>query len=363
MGSQLLRYLPRDTRCLDLKDLGSVRRVRRALVGHLHQETRGQRGSIERAVFTVLPQAVYAQAARQRGRRARLLQLLGHAGAGQTGTLLIPAASVLSTATEVMAGASGPVAGVHLMYGPQVADLSRETAILCVPPAADRHHLLPAARAYLHGLLDRMGHGRVLELTPTAHDSLMANVQFLSHCLFLCLGAAVRAAQGGAAYHPGALPGWLDEAVQIVQRILNQESHVYGGIARDNPFNAPLAGAWLEGLSALGHAPLGDLVGALLELTRRISERARRETGVRVTVSTPVSRYREHLLALAPHWSGEPGPRVDAAALAWAYGEALRGPYGDWFERLAGWFPERAENRSQALIDALPALPLSAPLR
>lgn len=357
MAQRLARSLPGAPRIVDLQDHGCERRVRRISRAFLRPGRPSGRDGLRRAVFCSVPQRLYGEAARLSGRRAALLRLLGSSGAGQGGVLLVPCASLLAEPTGVLAGAAGPVVGLHLLYGPQVSDLSRETAILAAPARTQRHHLYPQAQAFLHQLLAEMGHRQILALSPEQHDRLMADVQFLTHSLFLSIAAAVREAQGGSAYDPARLASWLDDLLQFPQRMLRQQPHVYAGIARQNPHNAALLSQLRSSLAVRGRGDLTLVVRDLIRATTSVAAEFRRHSGLAGaavrSVKTPVHRYRAHLASHLATLPGGTSGRYHAAAAVTAYATALQGDYESWLRDLADWFPARAAERSDALLAEL----------
>ena len=354
MAQRLAGWLPGTPRIVDLQDYGCERRVRRITRAFLRLGRPSGRDGLRRAVFSSVPQQLYNEAARLPGARAALGRLLGSAGAGLGGVLVVPCASLLEVPTATLAGAAGPVVGLHLLYGPQVSDLSTETAILAAPPRTQRHHLYPQAQAFLHRLLRDMGHGQVLALSPEQHDRLMADVQFLTHSMFLGIAATVRLTEAGEAYDATRMPVWLDDLLQFSQRMLCQQPHVYVGIARQNPHNPELLAQWLETLSALGPGDLTSVVRGFIEATEAVAASFRSAAGLEGAplrrVHTPVSRYRAHLgaqLGTLPAGGAGACRAADGAA---AYAAGLRGDYEAWLRDLAAWFPARSANYSEALL-------------
>lgn len=361
MAGCLRRQLPATSRIADLQNLGSERRVRRVVARFMRNGHGTGDPQLERVLFCSVPQTVYTGARSKPGPRARLIHLLGTPGAGQSGTLLVPCASLLAVPTEVMSASAGPVIGLHLLYAPTVSDLSRETAILCAPQHTRRHHLYASALVFLHALMRDMGHGIVLELAPESHDKLMADVQFLSHSMFLCIALATRDALGSTAYDPARVPQWLDDALQVAQRILAQPAHVYAGIATGNPHNQEVADRWFSAINALRQADIESVVRDAISVTATVSAEYREagdlpRSALLGAVSTPVSRYREHLAATIvtttqPHDHNSVVSMTNAVA---SYRRALYGHYENWFQDLAEWFPERHRNRAAELIAVLP---------
>lgn len=151
---------------------------------------------------------------------------------------------VTSVKTEpvraMMAAHPGPVAGLHPMFGPDVAGFTGQ--VFVHTPGRD-----PAASAGLLGQIEIWG-ARICTCTPEEHDRAMGIIQALRHFTTYAYGVFL------AKLHPDigqilelSSPIYRLE-LEMVGRLFAQDPHLYADIILASPRNAELIREYVESL-------------------------------------------------------------------------------------------------------------------
>lgn len=161
---------------------------------------------------------------------------------------LVPADAVLADVTSVKSDPvsamldvhPGPVAGLHPMFGPDVAGFAGQ--VFVYTPGRDDAAVRP--------LVDqiRAWGARICECSPEAHDRAMAIIQALRHFTTYAYGVFL------AKIHPDlkqilemSSPIYRLE-LEMVGRLFAQDPHLYADIILASPRNADLIRQYVEGL-------------------------------------------------------------------------------------------------------------------
>lgn len=359
MAHLIQEHLPYSWKNIDLNHFHDRRYVRRAVLAQVHPASHGVGAGIRATVLLNLPAHAYREALSTPGHRSALRNLLGISGCGQRHTLFIHHSSVHVPPSAVLDAVSGPSMGIHLMYGPQVRDLSRQTAVITVSEKKKKHHLYEIAHQWVFEALKLMGHGQIVVLSPASHDAIMANIQFLTHSFFLLAADVVRRSINSTSYNIEAVPKIISDILEISQRILSSDVHVYRGIAIENPANEALYKKWNKGLRSAAGSSLVEIFQKIMQCTRDISESHFMEHGISLKnqrlIRTPVSRVRDGIFDSIDDLSNADGSTQDVSALhasLAAYEKALGGDhaYAEWFGELQRFFADRFNNRSDEII-------------
>ena len=162
---------------------------------------------------------------------------------------MLDADAVLSDVTSVkrapveamLAAHAGPVAGLHPMFGPDVASLERQVFVYV--PARN-----PEASAWLEELLRKEG-ASVVTTSAEEHDRAMGIIQALRHFTTYAYGVFL------AELHPDlrqimamSSPIYRLE-LEMVGRLFAQDPHLYADIIMANDDNARLIRAYVESLA------------------------------------------------------------------------------------------------------------------
>lgn len=162
---------------------------------------------------------------------------------------MLEADAVLSDVTSVkrapveamLAAHAGPVAGLHPMFGPDVASLERQVFVYV--PARN-----PEASAWLEELLRKEG-ASVVTTSAEEHDRAMGIIQALRHFTTYAYGVFL------AELHPDlsqimamSSPIYRLE-LEMVGRLFAQDPHLYADIIMANDDNAHLIRAYVESLA------------------------------------------------------------------------------------------------------------------
>ena len=162
---------------------------------------------------------------------------------------MMDADAVLSDVTSVkrapveamLAAHAGPVAGLHPMFGPDVASLERQVFVYV--PARN-----PEASAWLEELLRKEG-ASVVTTSVDEHDHAMGIIQALRHFTTYAYGVFL------AELHPDlsqimamSSPIYRLE-LEMVGRLFAQDPHLYADIIMANDDNARLIRAYVESLA------------------------------------------------------------------------------------------------------------------
>ena len=127
-------------------------------------------------------------------------------------------------------------------------------------------------------------------MSPIEHDLLMADLQFLSHSMFLIL-ADCYTSLPTLPIHP-----LLSAVKNAANRILRGQAHVYGGIARNNPANEKFFKQWYERINTIPATDVVTLTMKIVRVTEEVSATFGKNHG---SVSTPISRMRKQLSSMA----------------------------------------------------------------
>ena len=161
---------------------------------------------------------------------------------------LIPKDALLTDVTPVKSGPvsammdahPGPVAGLHPMFGPDVAGFGGQ--VFVYTPGRDAAAAAPLIEQI------RIWGARICECTPEEHDRAMAIIQALRHFTTYAYGVFL------AKVHPDirkilelSSPIYRLE-LEMVGRLFAQDPHLYADIILASPRNAELIREYVEGL-------------------------------------------------------------------------------------------------------------------
>ncbi|MFT7623666.1 MAG: chorismate mutase/prephenate dehydrogenase [Myxococcota bacterium] len=148
---------------------------------------------------------------------------------------------------------SGEVLGLHPMFGPSVASLSRQKVVACPTRPG------PLGE-WLIGELGRMG-CELVQAQPEAHDRMMAFIQVLMHFSTIVMGEAMR--RSGVSVEESlrfTSPIYRLE-LAFVGRLFTQDPDLYAEIEMANPFGDEVRRHFLEAAAAVDQAVVsGDRV-------------------------------------------------------------------------------------------------------
>jgi prephenate dehydrogenase len=198
------------------------------------------------------------------------------------GTLLTDVGSVkggLVAALERAWAGTGPVVGAHPLAGSEAsgaaaarADLFRDQRCILTPTAATD----PAALGRVRALWEGVG-ARVEELTPAAHDAILARVSHLPHLVAYALVAAA----GDARVDGRAVLDYASGGFRDTTRIAGSPAELWRDIALAN---APALAAalaefrtTLDRLEALVAGDDADGLGAALGAAQAVRRRLDRD--------------------------------------------------------------------------------------
>ena len=254
----------------------------------------GENGErIRQVVIMAVPETVFARVASDsHGKRSRLFDLLGVSGAGCSQTMIVFLNSVHQNAAAIFDGFSGPTFGLHLMFrpGPDLK-MSEQSAVITVSDTKRSHHFRREGESVLRNMITKIGIGNVVTMSSIEHDWLMADIQFLSHSLYLTLADFIE--------NQSKLPSHnlVQQIRTTIARILKGKPHVYSGIAQNNPFNRKVLRQWrarMSGIKCYGILrQIADAFDATEEVAATIAENVNIRS--RSSVSTPISRARRCL--------------------------------------------------------------------
>lgn len=127
----------------------------------------------------------------------------------------------------------GEVVGCHPLFGPW-EDAARDQAVFLCPGRGERWKRWAAA--FWRGL-----GARVVEMDPSAHDRLMAQVQTLRHLLMACLGRVLQE-QGFDPQRDLPLAGpWFGRLWEVMANQARQPASLYAELASANPWGVQAA--------------------------------------------------------------------------------------------------------------------------
>lgn len=244
--------------------------------------------------------------------------------------------SVHSIPSEVLESISGVVLGVHLLHSPKVAKSEKETAIVTASGKKRLHDRYGSGYEILNCILHkRMGYKHVFQMDPARHDTIMANIQFLTHSMLLILGDSLLSNKYKITpnnYHK--LPSSI---LILLGRMKKQRPHVYKGIATGNRYNEIVIKE-IRNLSATYNGADPDWLRSALGRFGDIRDRIVEETGMsereRERICTPMSRVRDGLVSYARSRKAIPSDKagVDIRPFIDKYLAALSSGYDKYFE-------------------------------
>lgn len=346
MAQLLLPHLPRPTTLIDIKTLEKTdaktfllpdRTVRRLSSSELKavSKYRKQSGRIGSLCILSIPNEIYQRAASRSG-DSKLSDILGVSGRGYSSTLFVHQTSVHSIPSEVLESISGVVLGVHLLHSPKVAKSEKETAIVTASGKKRLHDRYGSGYEILNCILHkRMGYKHVFQMDPARHDTIMANIQFLTHSMLLILGDSLLSNKYKITpnnYHK--LPSSI---LILLGRMKKQRPHVYKGIATGNRYNEIVIKE-IRNLSATYNGADPDWLRSALGRFGDIRDRIVEETGMsereRERICTPMSRVRDGLVSYARSRKAIPSDKagVDIRPFIDKYLAALSSGYDKYFE-------------------------------
>ena len=153
---------------------------------------------------------------------------------------------------RAMLASRADVIGFHPMFGPGVTGLRNQTII--ATPARCREET--AERLYR---TFRAEGARVTVTTPEAHDRLMAVIQGITHFSTLCMAGAMRTLGTDIAEALAATSPVYRIQMDLVGRLLAQDSSLYADILQLNPETGPALAAFESAVRDLrGRVASGD---------------------------------------------------------------------------------------------------------
>lgn len=133
----------------------------------------------------------------------------------------------------MLAHGRGAVCGAHPLFGPGAPSARGQVVFLC-PGRGEPQ------RRWLRDTWAELG-ARVVEMDPTAHDRLMAQVQSLRHLLLAALAGALETTGYDPAGHRNLSGPWFDTLLELIAAQAAQPASLYAGLALANPhLTAPL---------------------------------------------------------------------------------------------------------------------------
>ena len=346
MAKFLLPFLPSPITLIDIKDFDKVaskyspssKAVRRKSSSELSAASKNRPNSnlVTLFIFSV-PAKVYDDTMQLKGKN-RLASLIGTSGRGHRFTLFVHQTSVHSTPAQLLEPVTGVVLGMHLLHGSTVTDLSKQTAIITASPHKKQHHQYAAGHEMLNKFLRKqMGYGHVFQMKPDRHDTIMSNIQFLTHSMFLILADAI--IDSGFQITDTKYLELPKDLLIIAGRMFKQEAHVYGGIATSNPFNRVIINQlkeigdcssksvdhWLCS-AILSFASIRDRIIAETKMTAKEVEK----------ISTPMSRVRDGLINYALNVKPKPTGNTDLSLKTHTdkYVASVKSDYDTYFRDL-----------------------------
>lgn len=148
-------------------------------------------------------------------------------GAIVTGQTSVKTPEVL--AFEKYLPADAQIVGSHALFGPSISPVGQIVAMY-------RHRCSEDAYAVLQGLYEKTG-AKVEELESyKAHDAMMADIQVITHVGFESLGTAFKHRKVYPWEDKGQIQGIDNIKLLLTLRIFSYKSHVYSGLAFENPY-------------------------------------------------------------------------------------------------------------------------------
>lgn len=356
MAKLLLPYLPNPVTIIDKKRLDEIRSsrflpddraIRRQTSSALSETTRAtsSKNNFGSLCIISVPNEVYDLAAQAPG-KSKVSNLLGVSGRGYRDTLFVHQTSSHSTPAEILDDVSGVVMGVHMLHGPMVQDFSKETVVLTATERMRRHNKYKAACDYLSSFYRLLGYRRIYSMTPARHDTLMSDIQFLSHSMLLVVGDAILSS--GYTISPENYHDLPSSILVLLGRMGKQSSHVYEGIATGNRYTTTV----LERLNEYARHdidPSQDWVCGSIGLFKAIRDDVAKEIGLtpseRMNICTPMSRVRDGIMSysLSEHrnHTGIPALRGSMDRYISRYLAALTQSYTVYFDDVIGRTKEK----------------------
>jgi prephenate dehydrogenase len=155
---------------------------------------------------------------------------------------VIPAAAL----AEVM-GDTIPWCATHPLFGPSSLALAERPLRVVVCPAPDRFAHSHAAAASVQALYERIG-CEVIVQTPESHDRVMAHTHALT--FFVAKGMI----DAGAGMEVPFAPPSFQALARAIETVRADAGHLFGAIARDNPFAAEARKQLVQALGAIDRA-------------------------------------------------------------------------------------------------------------
>lgn len=311
MARLLLPYLPAPTTLIDIKTfeetgatkyLPQDRVVRRLASSELRRSgnANSKTDGIGSLCILSIPNDVYMQANNAPGRN-KLTHLLGVSGRGYRDTLFVHQTSVHSLPSRVLEPISGVVLGMHLLHGPNVTDFGNQTAIITASDKKKNHDRYKHGYGLLNYILrKRMGYGHVFHMTPDRHDTIMANIQYLTHSMFLILGDALLSSDYEIS--PSNFLELPTSIYILLGRMSKQQPHVYKGIATGNEFNSLVSNLLKDSFNLNGDAEpdwLCDAVRRFGNIRDKLIRKTNMSQREKDKICTPMSRVRDGIIQYA----------------------------------------------------------------
>ena len=182
-----------------------------------------------------------------------------------------------------------------MLHGSTVTDLENQTVVITSTPLKARHHKYQEGFTIIRQLKKNMGYKNIFHMTPDRHDKIMSNIQFLTHSMLLTLGGAIM--NNGYQVDSNNIDSIKSDIIVLLNRMKNQPSHVYKGIAEGNIFNAGVVYALQKIVDQLPNEMCFDeSLGFFREFVNKNNLQLGINNKERRQISTPMSRARDGII-------------------------------------------------------------------
>ena len=178
-----------------------------------------------------------------------------------------------------------------------------------------------------------MGYKHVFTMDPRRHDTIMANIQFLTHSMLLILGDILLSI--GYSIEPDNFHELPSSIFILLGRMSKQQVHVYKGIATSNQYNA-LVLEELERIEMLNGGTDKDWLCDVIEKFRiirdKIIENTKMSQREQDKICTPMSRVRDGIITYAQtHANTKRYKQINIEPFIQNYILSLSNKYDDYF--------------------------------
>ena len=314
------------------------RYVRRLVSSKLKSISRKARKASDGCSICVVsvPNTVYQKAGASPG-EGKLANLLGISSRGYNSTIFVHQTSTHLLPSKILEQTSGVAVGLHLLHGASVKNFAQQTAILTFTKNKRKHHNFKLACEILNNILrEQMGYRQVFHMSPERHDSIMSNIQFLTHSMYLIVSDILISNNYSITREnylsvPSAM-------LVLLGRMTKQPLHVYRGIAslHSNKFNGIVI-KQLEKLTQMNSFPeksLANVISKFSDIRDHMIAATEMSTKEQRRITTPVSRCRDGIIKKIKH-PDEPNINIDQKDYISAYINAVNGNYDNYFRRIS----------------------------